>query len=154
MRGGQLDTVLRHLRKLVGGCAGADSDGRLLERFLAGRDEAAFAALVARHGPMVWGVCRRLLRDGHDAEDAFQATFLVLVRRARSLDRRGSLAAWLHAVAGRVALRARAGRGRERALAEGVPAMKAADPRDAAARRALRALIHEEPRPLPEKYRG
>jgi RNA polymerase sigma factor (sigma-70 family) len=154
MSGGQLDTVLRHLRKLVGSPAAEDSDGRLLERFLTQRDEAAFTALLARHGPMVWGLCRRLLPEPHDAEDAFQATFLVLVRRARSLDRRGSLAGWLHGVAGRVALRARSGRHRERALSEEVPAMGATDPAAEAARHELRALIDEELRRLPEKYRG
>jgi RNA polymerase sigma factor (sigma-70 family) len=154
MSGGQLDSVLRHLRKLVGTSADEDSDGRLLERFLARRDEAAFATLLARHGPMVWGVCRRLLPEAHDAEDAFQATFLVLVRRARSLDRRGSLAGWLHAVAGRVALRARAGHGRQQPLTEEVSAMNATDPPSEAARRELRALIDEELRRLPEKYRG
>jgi RNA polymerase sigma factor (sigma-70 family) len=154
MSGGQLDNVLRHLRKLVGSPAAEDSDSRLLERFLSQRDEAAFAALLARHGPMVWGLCRRLLPDSHDAEDAFQATFLVLVRRARSLDRRGSLAGWLHGVAGRVALRARSGRHRERPLTEEVPAMGATDPAAEAARHELRALIDEELRRLPEKYRG
>jgi RNA polymerase sigma factor (sigma-70 family) len=154
MSGGQLDTVLRHLRKLVGSPAAEDSDGRLLDRFLAQRDEAAFAALLARHGPMVWSVCRRLLPQSHDAEDAFQATFLVLVRRARSLDRRGSLAGWLHAVAGRVALRARSSHARERPLTEEVPAMNPTDPTAAAARQELRTLIDEELRRLPEKYRG
>ena len=154
MSGGQLDTVLRHLRKLVGSPAAEDSDGQLLERFLAQRDEAAFAALLARHGPMVWSVCRRLLPQSHDAEDAFQATFLVLVRRARSLDRRGSLAAWLHGVARRVALRARSNHAWERPLTEEVPAMNAIDPTAAAARQELRTLIDEELRRLPEKYRG
>jgi hypothetical protein len=79
------------------------SDGELLERFVRGHDEAAFAALVRRHGPMVLGVCRRILRDDHTAEDAFQATFLVLFRRARSLDQRGSLAGYLDTVAYRAA---------------------------------------------------
>ncbi len=84
------------------------SEGTLLERFVAGRDEAAFAALVARHGPMVLGVCRRVLRDGHEVDDAFQATFLVLVRRAATI-RDGELVGhWLHGVAHRVAVRARA----------------------------------------------
>ena len=71
MRGGHLDTILRHLRHLIGAPPGEHSDGRLLEHFLERRDEDAFAALVARHGPMVWNVCRRRLSEA-DAEDAFQ----------------------------------------------------------------------------------
>ena len=82
-----------------------EDDAELVRRFVADRDEAAFAALVRRHGPMVLGVCRRVLRDPHDAEDAFQATFLVLARRAGSL-RRGALAGWLYTTARRSALRA------------------------------------------------
>src|SRR5437868_5655112 len=74
-------------------------EGQLLERFVTGRDEVAFEALVARHGPMVLGVCRRLLRDPMDVEDAFQATFLVLVRRAAAIRRRESLSPWLYGVA-------------------------------------------------------
>ncbi len=92
------------------------SEGGLLDRFVAQGDEAAFAALVARHGPMVLGVCRRALRDEHDVEDAFQATFLVLVRRAGSI-RDGELVGhWLHGVAHRVAVRARAVNARRHAL--------------------------------------
>src|SRR5262245_35614171 len=115
MATGPLDTVLQHLRGLVGPAPGAEpSDGRLLERFARDRDEAAFAALVRRHGPLVLGVCRRLLRQEQDAEDAFQATFLVLARRAGALDRRGSIAGWLYTVAYRLALRARAAAARRR----------------------------------------
>jgi RNA polymerase sigma factor (sigma-70 family) len=84
------------------------TEGKLLEQYVAARDEAAFAALVARHGPMVLGVCRRILRDEHDVEDAFQATFLVLVRRAAAIRRRDLLGHWLHGVAHRVAVRSRA----------------------------------------------
>ncbi len=101
--------VLEGLERVFGrGTVAGLSEGTLLERFVAGRDEAAFAALVARHGPMVLGVCRRVLRDGHEVDDAFQATFLVLVRRAGTI-RDGELVGhWLHGVAHRVAVRARA----------------------------------------------
>src|SRR5262249_32970814 len=79
-----------------------------LERFVRRRDEAAFELLVWRHQRMVLGVCRRLLRNAHDAEDSFQATFLTLARKAASIGRREALAAWLHRVAWRVASHARA----------------------------------------------
>jgi DNA-directed RNA polymerase specialized sigma24 family protein len=84
------------------------SDGVLLERFAGRGDETAFAALLQRHGPMVFALCRRLLADDHDAEDAFQATFLVLVRKARSIRKQASLGSWLFGVAYRIAQRARA----------------------------------------------
>src|SRR5215211_7520610 len=92
--------ILRHLRRsalLRDG--GGPTDGQLLDSFIEHRDDDAFAALVRRHGPMVWGVCRRVLRDHHAAEDAFQATFLVLVRKAASVVPREMLANWLHGVA-------------------------------------------------------
>ena len=83
------------------------TEGELLERFARGHDEAAFEALIARHGPMVLGVCRQLLRDPNDVDDAFQATFLVLVRKAGTLHRCDLLGNWLYGVAYRVATRAR-----------------------------------------------
>src|SRR5215471_17815389 len=100
MMTGRLTTVLRQLRQAA--CldeASGLSDGQLLDRFLARREEVAFAALVGRHGPMVFGVCRRLLRHTQDAEDAFQATFLILVRKADGIGRRELLANWLYGVA-------------------------------------------------------
>ncbi len=84
-------------------------DAQLLERFLARGDEAAFEAILQRHGPMVLGVCHRVLDDPHDVADAFQATFLVLVKKARSIRDREALATWLYGVARRVAVRARVG---------------------------------------------
>src|SRR5271165_6016018 len=95
--------VLGHLQQAGGGL----TDGQLLGRFVATRDETSFAALVRRHGPMVLGVCRRVLRDFHDAEDAFQATFFVLARRAASVVVGESLGGWLYGVAYRTSLEAR-----------------------------------------------
>ena len=103
-----LGGVLDYLRRLTRTHAEADrSDGQLLEQFVTGRDEAAFAALLQRHGPLVLRVCGRLLDDGHAVEDAFQATFLALARQAESIRNSTSLAAWLHGVACRVARRMR-----------------------------------------------
>src|SRR5947209_2408740 len=97
MATGQRDGVIRHLRRVAFlRDADAMTDEQLLEHFLAQRDEAAFAALVRRHGPMVLGVCRRLLGHPQDAEDAFQATFLVLVRKAASIARRERVGNWLY----------------------------------------------------------
>ena len=120
------DPFVHHLRHLVGGVPAAElTDGQLLERFLAGRDETAVEVLVRRYGPLVFAACRRVLRDAHAAEDAFQATFLVLVRRAGAIRKQASLASWLYGVAYRVAVKARARaatrRARERKAGAAMP---------------------------------
>src|SRR5215470_11087683 len=113
------NTALREIETLFAvGAIGGLSGGQLIERFLSGtRDEAetAFAALADRHGAMVMGVCRRLLSDSNDADDAFQATFLVLVRRAHSIARRDLLANWLYRVAYQTARVARTRAAKKRA---------------------------------------
>src|SRR6516164_2667067 len=109
MANNQMSEVLQHLRQaaLLRDGAGL-TDGQLLEDYICRRDEAALAALVRRHGPMVWGVCRRVLYHFHDAEDAFQATFLVLVRKAASIASRELIGNWLYGVAHQTALKAKA----------------------------------------------
>src|SRR5216683_8064106 len=123
MATGQLSGVIQHVRRAMLLRDGAGlTDGQLLEDYVSRRDEAALTALVRRHVPMVWGVCRRVLRNYHDAEDAFQATFLVLVRKAGSIASRELLANWLYGVAHQTALKARATgarrKGRERQVTE------------------------------------
>ena len=96
----QMNTVIRHVRRAVlRQDAAGRTDGQLLASFIDQKDEAAFETLVRRHGPMVFGVCRRVVRNHHDAEDAFQATFLVLARKASSVRPRERVANWLHGVA-------------------------------------------------------
>jgi RNA polymerase sigma factor (sigma-70 family) len=137
------------------GSLGSWTDGQLMTRFVADREgsEAAFRMLLARHGPMVLGVCRRILDDPHAAEDAFQATFLVLVRKARMLRDQDRLTSWLYGVALRTARKARATESRRR-LVEGravqeTPRSEGRDSRQAE----LRAVIDEEIHRLPEHYR-
>lgn len=141
-------------RLLRDGVLPAERDACLLERYLADRDELAFEAIVDRHGPLVLSLRRRYLRDPHDVEDAFQATFLILARKGRSLRDRASLSSWLYGVAHRVALRARADvlKRREREGGSGLalePAAPATEPPDDS----IEALDHELSR-LPEKYRA
>src|SRR5947209_13772322 len=110
-----LGSVVRQRRGAAIGEGGDLADELLLAQYLVHRDDAAFAALVRRHGPTVLGVCRRVLGHAQDAEDAFQATFLVLVKKAHSLRRGALLGNWLYGVAYRTALKARAMRSKRRA---------------------------------------
>ena len=156
MASGHPGDAIRQINRLfLDGTAGALTDGQLLERFATRRPEAAeaaFEALVGRHGPMVLRVCRGVLRDPHDVDDAFQATFLVLVRKAHAIGERELLGPWLYGVAHRVARKARgvaAKRNkREGGLVDDPPADVAEGPwLD------LRPILHEELDRLPDKYR-
>jgi RNA polymerase sigma factor (sigma-70 family) len=127
-------------------------DTELLQRFLEGREETAFAALVERHGPMVLSVCRNMVQNAADADDAFQATFMVLVRRAASIRKPQLLGNWLYGVAHRVAARARAQAARRRARERSEVEMLAADPHRV--NNEWNPVLHEELNRLPEKYRA
>jgi RNA polymerase sigma-70 factor (ECF subfamily) len=143
--------LLRYLR-LVTGAAGP-TDGALLQRYLEDGSDTAFAALVERHAGMVRGVCRRVLGNCHDADDASQAAFLVLMRRAATIARRDSVASWLHGVAYRTALKARAAAGRRRILERQACRRDVTDDVPAAVWRELRPILDEEIDRLPDKYR-
>src|ERR1700722_8577274 len=127
------------------------NDGQLLDCFLAQGEEAAFEALVRRHGPMVLGVCRRVIGNHHDAEDAFQATFLVLVRKATSIRPSGMVGNWLYGVAHRTALEARRSIAKRRAK-EAQVAPRTETPEDTLAH--LRSLLDQELPRLPDKYQA
>jgi RNA polymerase sigma factor (sigma-70 family) len=146
-----LRTLFRHLqsaRSAPGNTGPADAE--LLERFVRTRDEGAFELLVWRHGTLVYNTCLRILHDSHAAEDAFQATFLILVRKAASVGHRESLGAWLHRVAHRVALRARQ---QVRTVAEHSTERAAEAESDEFLWRDVRSVLDEEVNRLPEKYR-
>ena len=119
--------LIRHLFE-SGTCTGL-SDARLLERFVTHRDEAAFAALVARHGALVLNTCQAVLKDPNAADDAFQATFVLLFRKAGSIRGRDALGAWLHRVAYRTALEARSAAARRRDVEKAAGRLRAAETR-------------------------
>ncbi len=150
----QLGAVLRHIRGL-----GADpkinerTDGALLRTFLSDNDPSAFEALLLRHGPMVLRVCRRALGNAHDAEDALQATFLVLAQKAASIRKRESLASWLHGVAYRMATDARRAAARRQKHESRANSTPPRDPALSAAWQELQALLDEEIARLPETLR-
>jgi RNA polymerase sigma factor (sigma-70 family) len=155
MTSAQTHPVLRHIREL----AAAETttrlpDRELLERFAVGHEETAFAALVRRHGPMVLGVCHRVLHDVHDVEDAFQATFLILARKAGSAGRRASLGTWLYQVAYHAALRARQRTAVRRRHEEKALPRRQPDPLAEVTGRELMSALDEELHKLPERLRA
>jgi RNA polymerase sigma factor (sigma-70 family) len=155
MSSGHLDTVMRRLRRLVGGLEAASlSDQQLLARFVLHKDEEAFAAIVQRHGRMVWGVCRRVLADANDADDAFQAAFLVLLNKAESLHARESLASWLQSVAWRLARRVKSNAARRKVKEATVLAEPALSHDSDPLWDDVRQVLDEELVRLPEKYRA
>jgi RNA polymerase sigma factor (sigma-70 family) len=147
--------VLQYIRKLVPGPnAGLGSDIDLLDRFVDQRDEDAFTALLQRHGPMVWSVCRRVLDCSEDAQDAFQATFLVLLRKASTIARGAQLGNWLYGVACRTAARARVEAARRRRHERSAAVRLVVAPADEVMWRDLRPLLDDEIRRLPNRYRA
>jgi RNA polymerase sigma factor (sigma-70 family) len=150
----EMAVVLRYIRHLIETKdRDEQSDSQLLQQFVRGRDENAFAALLQRHGPLVFGVCQQVLRDRHDAEDAFQATFLVLARKAASIRKQESLTAWLYRVAVNISRTAKTGAAHRRTHERRAVLMSKTSLADEVALRDLQPLVHEEVNRLPEKYR-
>src|SRR5882724_9159976 len=148
-----LSLLLRRLtRGMVAETLVDQSDRRLVEEFLARRDEAVLTALVRRHGPMVYRVCWRVLQQEQDAEDAFQATFLVLAQKLHTVRKQDSLASWLHGVAQRVALKAKAQASLRRRHEEQASVSLPVPPDDVPWRE-LRTALDTELAQLPEKWR-
>jgi RNA polymerase sigma factor (sigma-70 family) len=154
MHASSLQKVLEHLRKWTDPARAQElSDADLLERFRFYREEAAFTLLVQRHGPMVLAVCRRILGDAHEAEDAFQATFLVLVRNAAAIRKQEALAGWLHGVASRIAHKARRRLAQQQLVGPVEKPDIHDDPNETLTAAELRAALDEEIERLPDKYR-
>jgi RNA polymerase sigma factor (sigma-70 family) len=150
-----LTAGLRYLRGIVASQQyREDNDEQLLHAFAFQHDDSAFAVLVRRHGPMVLHVCRRVLGQEQDAEDAFQATFLVFARSAAKLRKKAALASFLHGTAYRLALSARRAAARRRKHEGQTPVRSSVDPADDISWREVRALLDEEIARLPEKYRS
>jgi len=147
--------VLRQIRRLIDAPAGEGlTDGQLVDRFAASQDQAAFELLLHRHGPMVLNVCRFWLRDPHDIDDAFQATFLVLARKASSIHKRSSAASWLYGVAQRVARQARVNAARRRRKERQAADMAHVEPPSELGQNEMHSLLRDELQRLPEKYRA
>jgi len=154
MAAGPLHHVLSHIRKLVAERAmDVGSDGALLERFIAQGDQQAFAASLQRHGPMVLGVCRRMLADTGLADDTFQATFLVLVRKARSIVPRERVGNWLYGVAVRLSLKCRVQAAQRREGPQEIHDVPTPDTTAQVVWRDLQGVLDYEIERLPDKYR-
>lgn len=154
MNDGRMGEVIQHIRQLVRPEESVGlADAELLRRWVVCRDEAAFEVLLWRHGPMVLGVCRRVLRDAHEAEDAMQATFLALARKAGSIGRRDAVAGWLYRVAFRAALESRARAARRPAQDESMLGDLSTGPNEDVMWRDLRPVLDEEIGRLATKYR-
>ncbi|WP_406695077.1 RNA polymerase sigma factor [Singulisphaera sp. Ch08] len=155
MANGLGGAVLPQIQRIFhGGTLAGLTDGQLLERFAARSDEAAFEALLARHGPLVLTVCRNLLHDRDDVEDAFQATLLILVRKAGSIQLETSLGPWIYSVAYRVAIRARANRGLRARRENAVPVLDPQAPLRDLDGHDISPLLHDELARLPERLRA
>jgi RNA polymerase sigma factor (sigma-70 family) len=151
----QSPPIARYVRKLLARQVVKDlSDSELLTRYADGGDEAAFATLVERHGPLVWNVCRRMLACEQDAEDAFQAVFLVLARKSKAIRKRGSVASWLYGVAYRIGMKERQRTARRREPLRNRNGTAEPDPAYTAAWHDLQRVLDEELNRLPEKYRS
>src|SRR5262245_18642039 len=154
MASAELSMALRHIRRLIVAEGTSDlADAELLGRFVAQKDESAFAALLGRHGPMVLGVCRRLLPNPEDAEDAFQVTFLILVRKAGSIRAGESVGSWLHGTAHRTALEARRAAARRHKHETRAAEMARAMTAPPLSWGEVQAVIDDEILRLPERYR-
>src|SRR5262245_3399062 len=150
----QLDTLLRHVQTLDADSRVAHgTDWQLLDDFATRRDETAFSILVARHGPMVLRVCRRVLNHEHDAEDAFQATFLVLARNTGAIRKRETVANWLHGVAYRTALKAKRSAARRRSH-EARLRPPSSRPAPSPTWDEVQGVLDEEIQRLPEPFRA
>jgi RNA polymerase sigma factor (sigma-70 family) len=155
MSSAHVGAILRQLRKQAAAWEEHElPDHELLDRFARGRDENAFALLLRRHGSMVLGVCRSVLHELHDAEDAFQAAFLLLAQKAGSIHRREAVSGWLYRVAYHLALRAGTSAARRKIVEKRALTMRSADPLLDMSLREVRAVLFEELEALPEHYRA
>jgi RNA polymerase sigma factor (sigma-70 family) len=153
MKSRSLGRALGLLRQIASSSDGSRLDAELIERFVASYDGGAFACLVERHGPLVLGVCRRVLRNHHDAEDAFQATFLTLARKARHIRQRDALAGWLYKVAYHLSMKLRASAEKQRQSERQPPPVRQGPADDRVAWDDLRDVLDEELARMPDNFR-